>query len=265
MIVFPQLSSGATAQFPFRRQTGLRSLVNRAGDGNEIRAADVDFEERIWQLPVNELSNQEWQNIEDLFVQSEGRLRGFLFLEPGANLLSWSAQLSEAIWDKDAGFSIVEDQADPFGGTAAARITNAGSAGSVTQTLQIPASFRYAGSIWARTAQSGALLQVDDSSSQPVQAAIDNSNQWRRYSLGYNLSSVSEFVAFRIVLPAGATVDVFGPQLEAQAAPSAYKRTLAQAGIYPNARFNQDVLGDTLIGVGRHSGEIRIAWTPSLT
>jgi hypothetical protein len=83
--------------------------------------------------------------------------------------------------------------------------------------------------------------------------------------VGYNLPSAAEAVAFRIVLPASATVDVFGPQIEAQASPSAYKKTLAQAGVYPNARFDQDSLGDRLTGVGRHSGDIRISWTPSQT
>jgi hypothetical protein len=106
---------------------------------------------------------------------------------------------------------------------------------------------------------------VDDGASQLVQAAFDNSNQWRRYSVGYNLPSASEFVALRIVVPANSTVEVFGPQLEAQASPSPYKKTLDQAGVYPNARFDQDALGDRLIGVGRHSGEIRISWTPSQT
>lgn len=265
MIVFPQLSSGAVAQFPFRRWTGFRTLVNQAADGAEIRASDVDFEERVWLLSANELGNQEWQDVEDLFVQVEGRLKSFLFLEPGANLLSWSEQLSDAAWNKDAGFTVLDGQSDPLGGLGAARITSGGTSGSVTQTLSIPASFRYAGSIWARTAQSGAVLQVDDGASQLVQAAFDNSNQWRRYSVGYNLSSASESVAFRIVLPGNATVDVFGPQLEAQASPSAYKKTLDQAGVYPNARFDQDALGDRLIGVGRHSGEIRISWTPSQT
>jgi hypothetical protein len=265
MIVFPQLSSGAMAQFPFLRRIAFRTLVNRAADGAEIRASDVDFAERVWLLSVNELSDQEWQEITDLFEQVEGRLQSFLFLEPGANLLSWPEQLSNPAWSMGAGLNVAGGQADPLGGTGAVHITSGGASGSVTQTLNAPASFRYAGSIWARTAQSGALLQVDDGASQLVQAAFDNSNQWRRYSVGYNLPSASEFVALRIVVPANSTVEVFGPQLEAQASPSPYKKTLDQAGVYPNARFDQDALGDRLIGVGRHSGEIRISWTPSQT
>jgi hypothetical protein len=263
MIVFPQLSSGAIAQFPFQSRRSYRTLVNESVDGAEIRVADADFEKRSWLLSLDELSDDEWQSVEGLFAEREGRLRGFVFLEPGANLLSWSGQLEETAWDMDAGFSVTDGQPDPFGGTAAQRVTNGGSAGSVTQTLNIPGWFRYAGSVWARSAQSDVVLQVDDSGSQVVQAPIEDNNQWKRYSLGYGLASASEFMAFRIVVPAGAVVDVFGPQLEAQASPSAYKQSGEQAGVYPDARFDQDVLGDRLAGEGRHSGEVRIVWARS--
>lgn len=264
-MVFPQLNSGAMAQFPFRRRTGFRTVVNEAADGSEMLASDVDFAERVWLLSAHELSDAEWQGVEDLFIQSEGRLQSFLFLEPGANLLSWSELLSDPVWSKDAGVMIGGGQPDPTGGMGAAQISSGGSPGTVSQTVSGPGAFRYAGSVWARTAQSGVLVQVDDGGSQIVQATVDDGNQWKRYSVGYNLTSASESVVFRMVLPAGATVNVFGPQLEAQVSPSAYKKTLEQAGVYPNARFDQDTLGDGLIGVGRHSGEIRISWTPSQT
>ena len=119
------------------------------------------------------------------------------------------------------------------------------------------------GSVWARTGASGASLQVSDSASQAVEVTFDNSNQWKRYSVGYNLTSALESVAFKILTPAGSVVDVFGPQLEAQPAPSKYKKTLQQAGVYPNARFEDDVLADRATGVNRHSGVIRILWTRS--
>ena len=90
MLVFPQLSSGAVAQLPLRRETGRRTLVNRALDVNEIRVLDVDFFDRQWELPLELLTDAEWQAIQDLFTAAEGRLKTFLFLEPGENLLKWS-------------------------------------------------------------------------------------------------------------------------------------------------------------------------------
>ncbi len=61
MTVFPQLSSGAVAQFPFRKGLRFRTLVNQAADGSEIRFADVDYRARAWELAVHQLSDQEWR------------------------------------------------------------------------------------------------------------------------------------------------------------------------------------------------------------
>ena len=263
MDVFPQLSSGAVSQFPFAVNTRYRTLVNRALDGSEIYATDVNFHKRRWDLDLNQLSDQEWQSILDLHQRVEGRLQTFLFLEPGGNLLSWSEAFGDPVWLMGPGIMVADGQPDPFGGTRAGRVTNSGAQGSLSQVLSVPASFRYAGSIWARTAASGVALQVSDTASQTVVASFNNSNQWKRYSVGYNLTSGLESVDLKVVVPAGSTVDVYGPQLEAQPAPSKYKKTLQQAGVYANARFEDDVLADRAIGVNRHSGAIRILWTLS--
>ncbi len=263
MLVFPQLSSGALSQFPFRKKTRFRTLLNAATDGSEIRAGDVDFHSSQWELSLQHLSDAEWQAIEDLHVQAEGRLLTFLFLEPGNNLLSWSETLANAMWMKDAGITVTDGQVDPVGGTRGGRVSNSGGQGALSQSLNVPASYRYAGSVWARTASAGVSLEVSDGAAQTVSATLDSTNQWKRYSVGYNLSSGLETVSFRIVVPGGATVDLYGPQLEGQPAPSQYKKTTQQAGVYADARFAEDVLGDRATGVNRHSGVIRILWTQS--
>ena len=66
MDVFPQLSSGAVSQFPHAVTTSYRTLLNRALDGSEIYATDVDFHTRRWELDLDQLSDQEWQSILDL-------------------------------------------------------------------------------------------------------------------------------------------------------------------------------------------------------
>lgn len=264
MTVFPQLSSGAIAQFPIERVSEFRTLVNESLGGAPTLVEDVAFEQRTWLLQYSQLTDAEWQAIEGLFVEVEGRLGSFKFLEPGANLVSWSELLSDAVWLKDAGISILEGQSDPLGGSAAVRLTNSGGTGSVRQSLNIPASYRYAGSISARTSDSGVELRVDDDGPQAARTVIDNSNEWKRYEASYDFVSASDFTVLRIEIPAGAAVEVFGPQLEAQAAASAYKPTFQQAGVHANARFDQDVLGDRAEGVQRHSGVIRILWAPSL-
>ena len=126
----------------------------------------------------------EWQAIEDLHVQTEGRLQTFVFLEPGNNLLSWSETLADPMWTKDAGITTTDSQADPLGGTRGGKISNSGGVGGVSQGFAMPASYRYAGSVWARTASAGASLEVSDGATQVVSVGFDSTNQWKRHSRG---------------------------------------------------------------------------------
>jgi hypothetical protein len=55
-----------------------------------------------------------------------------------------------------------------------------------------------------------------------------------------------------MVIPAGQSADVFGFQLEPQLAPSPYKLTFSESGVYPNAHFNDDTFTVTTVGPNRH-------------
>lgn len=261
MLVFPQLSSGAVSQLPLRRETGYRTLLNRMLDGNEIRVGDLDFFERSWELPLESLSDSEWQAIQDLFAATEGRLKTFLFLEPGENLLAWSEKFSEAAWTNN-GVTVTEGIADPFGGTTASALSGAG---SLSQGLGMPASFRYAAGIWARGTQPGSTLELSDGAGQQSSVAFAADGVWRRYTLSTAWTGTAETVVFAVNTAGGAALEIYGAQLEAQPVASAYKKTLDRGGVHPAARFSSDVLGDRATAPGRHSSVIRISWTPSQT
>jgi hypothetical protein len=261
MLVFPQLASGAVAQLPLRRQTGYRTLLNRMMDGSEIRVADLDYFAREWDLPLQVLTDAEWEAIAELFAAAAGRLRGFLFLEPGENLLAWSEKFSEEPW-VTGGVSLSGEIDDPEGGTSASRLEGAG---SVAQTLSIPSLFRYAGSIWARTSAAGAALRITDGGGQVATAGFAADGQWRRYSVSTAWIVETETVVFSVATPGGGPVDIFGAQLEAQPMASHYKKTLGRGGVHPGARFASDTLADRATGPGEHGAVIRIAWTPSQT
>ncbi len=263
MRVFPQLSTGAMAQFPFEPEIAFRTVVNSPANDSEVTYSDPDFEERAWLLRPRELSDAEWQQIETLFDDGGGLYDTFLFLEPGANLLAWSESSGQTAWVKSSGAATTDGIADPGGGSGG--ISASGPGGAILgQTLTIPAGFRYAASVWARTAAGGAKLRVTDGVGLQSEAAIGSDNVWRRYEALFPGGSVEEILRFELEV-GGATLEVFGPQLEAQASPSAYKRTTARGGVFPAARFDQESLGDRLTGQGRHSGALRIVWTPSQT
>jgi hypothetical protein len=63
-------------------------------------------------------------------------------------------------------------------------------------------------------------------------------------------------VPFGFQLPAGALVDIFGFQVEAQPAPSTYMRSQSTTGVYPRARFDQDEL--TVTAQGPDNLEVRV-------
>ena len=262
MIYFPQLSSGAISQFPLRRESGYRTLVNRSFDGREIRLQDLDYFERQWELPLELLTDGEWQAIQDLFATTQGRYKSFLFLEPGESLLAWSENYAEAVWVK-AGVAVTPGIDDPFGATAASRLSGAG---TLSQVLAIPAKLRYAASIWGRTTEAGAALELADGAGQTASAAFATDGSWRRYTLGTAwTASAAETVAFGVSAPGGGAVDIYGAQLEAQPTASAYKKTLDQGGVHAGARFATDTLADQATEPGRHASVIRISWTPSQT
>ena len=72
------------------------------------------------------------------------------------------------------------------------------------------------------------------------------------------VQDTADSISFGIALDPGATVDIFGIQVEAQTAASLYKQTAETGGVYPNARFRDDALTITTVGPSRHSCELDI-------
>ncbi len=251
-------------QFPFRAEVRFRSTRHEGPNGGEISYADPDFEERSWDVALEELTDAEWAAVEELFQQAGGRLGGFTFLDPTANLLVWSEGLDEAVWSV-TGAGLQAGVADPLGGTGATTLTTGGGGGALAQTIAAPATYRYAGSMWARTTASGVALRVGDGQGSQRLEPFKQDGVWRRYVALYGGEGSGETMRFEIVAPAGASVDVFGPQFEAQATASEYKRSGERSGVHPNARFDQDALIDRASGLNRHSTRLRIVWTPSPT
>src|SRR5215469_3285844 len=127
MLAFPQLNSGALVQTSsFRRTSETRTEANRLADGSEVRGPDYNAAEAIWEVALSELSDGELTSISTLFDAVEGRVGTFTFLDPAGNLLQWSEDLSRNCWQKGAMLQLLPSIADPFGGTGAVRVTNAG-------------------------------------------------------------------------------------------------------------------------------------------
>jgi hypothetical protein len=260
MLVFPQLTTGASGQYPITARRSDRTVVNRLMDGTEVRYTDDAWKPAAWDVRMSELSSGEWTAIEALFTAVEGRLQSFTFLDPTANLLTFSEDLGNGAWSNDPLLELTAGIADPSGTNRATRVINTGQAAqSIRQMVDVPGWFQYCFSLWIRASSSeqvrAGILTTGGMEWQSVNAG----SGWQRIFVSANLQQAETSVSFCVELPPGASVDLFGLQVEAQLGAGEYKRTLQRNGVYPRARFAEDRLSVTTSGLDRHSGLIRIS------
>ena len=259
MLVFPQLKSGACAQYPLQRTRFRRTVRNTMADGSDVRYADAGAGNVRWELPLRALDAAEAGAIEDLFHAAEGRLRPFLLLDPAANLLSWSEDLSKQVWRMDPMIQRTGSVADPQGTARATRLVNAGQAEQeLRQTLAVPAWFQYCFSVYARSAAGSQVMLRRSCAGRSMVVTAVLGDAWKRIICAGSLAGNDTGVTFSLALPPGAAVEVFGAQVEAQVAPSAYIITRSRGGVYPSARFDHDELSVTAQGPGSEDTIVRI-------
>jgi hypothetical protein len=256
---FPQLTTGATGQFPIRKRRTARTVVNEACDGRQIKWPDTGNAIVEWELLFEGINDDERQRIEQFFADMEGRLRSFTFLDPTGNLLEWSEKLTEPIWEKDPQLRLTPGMADPVGSMRATTVTNDTAAdGQLRQTLNAPGGYVYAFSLHARSTSGGEVRLSRSSGGILHEASYDLGVNWKRLLLTGGFDSVEETVQFGLQVGAQTSAEVFGLQVEAQPAASTYKKTFSRGGIHAGARFQADLLEMTCTGPGQHSGRVTI-------
>src|SRR5580698_9646948 len=136
MLVYPQLPTSALAQFPVHTRYQARTLVNTAADGTVVKLADSGAAKVEWQLKYAGLSDVELAALLLFFAAAEGTLNNFTFVDPTANLLGWSNDLQNEVWEAAPLLSLTGSTSDPAGGNYAWAVANSGAgAQSLSQTL----------------------------------------------------------------------------------------------------------------------------------
>jgi hypothetical protein len=243
MLVFPQLATGASALYPVSRQTNLRTVVNSLPDGSAVVYSDPDAAQTAWELRATGLTAAEWNAIEALFAAVSGRWQTFTLLDPAGNLFADSELLSAGAWTNGPLVQLTAGIADPLGTSRATRAINQGGAAeSVAQVLAAPGNFHYCLSAWAKTIGGSSVTLTASTTGGSGSKTFALTTAWQRISLAVNLGQATASVTFGAQLDAGASVDLFGMQVEAQRAASDYKKTGTQGGVYAKARFAEDAL-----------------------
>ena len=233
----------------------MRTVVNTLGDISTVKYYDARGESLEWELTYSTLSDAEASSLQAFFVATEGSLTSFTFLDPMANLLAWSDDLSNQAWTAGPFLSLIGGSADPAGGTLAWRLTNGGNGPqSVTQGLNAAGEYLYCLSVYARSDQpSTATLLLGDKRSDC--AVLPD---WRRLVTTGTGDAGTSSVTFGVDLAASASVELYGIQVEPQASASSYKPS-TRGGVYENAYFRDDVLSITASDVGLNSVTVTIA------
>jgi hypothetical protein len=192
--------------------------------------------------------------LQEFFAAAEGTLNGFTFLDPAGNLLAWTDQLDNAVWTADPFLARTGGVADPPSGNNAWHLSNSGAAAqSLSQTLAAPGGYVFSFSAYVRSS-AGATVTALIGTGRAVRATATG---WSRISYTGRGDSAAESIVFALELPPGAAMDVYGLQVEPQAAPSCYKPGTA-GGVYENARLADDALEFTTTGPTNHSATVNI-------
>jgi hypothetical protein len=223
-------------------------------DGRPIKLSDPGAEITEWQLAYAGLTDDEVAALQQFFAATEGTLNSFTFLDPTANLFAWSDELDNAAWAKEPFLLVAGGIADPAGGTNGWHLTDSGGAAqNISQTLSAPAGYVYCLSAFARSTQpiAATLLHGTNRADRTL------GTNWSRVAFTASGDTAAESIAFGVELPAGASADVFGLQVEPQAGASIYKATTT-GGVYQGARFRDDALSIITTGVNCHSATVNI-------
>lgn len=258
MLFFPQLDSLAVAQFPLERKQIFRTVLSRPEGGQALRYSDAGARRIEWRLSLDGLTDTERARVDNLFASTKGSLATFTFLDPFENLLAYSEDLAAPPWTNSGGLATQANIQDPLGTHRATAIANAGQfSGRFSQHLPLPASFHYCLSAYVRSTSPTSCELILGEPTAPASRMVDVASNWTRVAHRAGGQSGTQLTAGFELLP-GDTIEVFGAQLEAQIAPSAYRKTLGKTGIRPNSRFLTDTLNWTTSGPNLHNTLIEI-------
>jgi hypothetical protein len=257
MLYYPQLSTGAVAQYPLRRSALTRSVTNLLADGSAIKLADPDARANRWELRYTGLSDEERSALEQLFRTAEGPLENFQFLDPEGNLLLWSEDATKPVWQNDGMIAVTA--ADDSG---VVRMTNnAQVRQGLEQIIAAPGWYQYCFSAEVNaTAPAEVRMSLGNVDGQLVADWIARP-EWQSVWCSGAIAGSTDEIACRIELQAGSSVQVRRMQVQAQPMPGAYRRTASVRGVY-SARFDQDRIEFRADGVNDHSTTIRIIGRP---
>lgn len=260
MLIFPQLKSGAVAQMPLVKHRTTRTIANVAEDGTRIALSDSYAGQVFWSLAYNGLTDGEVTTFLQFFEACEGRLQNFIFLDPQANLLSSSENLTASTWQVPSLLAISSNVSDPLGTTRASRLRNGAAAPlALAQSVGIPGKSTTCFSTYLRSDSNTPVTFIRTDGNNVDTFAVESGSMWQRFARTTAFaSSLSGVSTWSIQIPSGASVDVFGLQIDSQPFAGAYKSSSGAGGVYSSARLDNDELDIVMTSPGLSSLRLKV-------
>lgn len=258
-LFFPQLSTGAVAQYPVKKTRLVRTIKNVLPDGSMLLAPDPNGGDAIWQLSYTGLEIGDIQALQTHFVACAGPFRAFTFIDPTENMLVWSSDLTSAPWISATPVQIEPGLTDPDGGTAGFTVTNVAQASvQISQTLSVPANYQYCFSVYVNSAQPAEIVLTRSGASVQQGTSFVVGSQWNRIWSSGQLQDSGTELAVGLYLAPGQQIGLYGLQLEPQLLPSRYRPTGSLGGVFSNAHWGVDQLTTTAEAPGLYSTSFSI-------
>lgn len=258
-LFFPQLSSGAMAQFPFSKNKFIRTVQNILADGTMLLSPDPSATRITWDLNFNALSTADIEAIQAHFTACLGPYRAFTFIDPSDNMLVFSSDLSNTVWTAAPNIQLTVGIADPVGGSGAFVVTNTGQVpGTISQTIIAPSNYQYCFSVYVRSSGNSSLILTRSGSTNSSSDSFSCGPDWSRIVSAGHLNDLGTAFTVIMELQPGQAVQVFGPQLEPQIEPSRYCPTASVSGVYTNAHWASNQLWVRADAPGSFAAALRI-------
>jgi len=231
---YPQVGAGAVAQFPLQRKRQWRAITNVMESGEMISLPDTTGGQIEWRLSYQELTDGEVGTLTSLFAASSGEAASFGFVDPFANLLGWSEDLSQPGWQPGL-LAMTSGLSDPMGTARAWNLQNTNGAEQfLSQSLGVPGAYVVCFSAYVRSDYAGTIGILRDA----VRVNVPVGAQWKRILVSSAGAIGATASTFALAIAAASNVRVFGLQVEAQPWPSPYRPTGAATGILEETRFS---------------------------
>jgi len=248
-VYFPVLRSGAAAQYPVARMI-RHGLIRAEAPGGAVWLSPSGAQPvRRWQIRFHDLTDAEIEALLQ-FHEACGGWKTFRFADPMANLLRWSEDLTMPVWGRSAGITVTRTGQDADGASEFLIVNTSAGVGYIWQDLDLApgAICCFSCELWSAGIDQAVLHAAGE------RKVVAGAGAWKLE----HVTGVSPGGPQPVQIEIGAGGSLFVRRLmaELQLAPSSYKPSFEDGGVYASTRFALDGIRVVTTGPDRHSAEI---------